>query len=117
LIDYLLVAIYSKSVGKISQRFFYASLISTLYFSVLECGCLFIFSFSSFFFNRRKAFKIAMKVTPTSANTASHIVAIPSAPIKRKIAFTTKAKIIFSHTITFVFLAIFIALVTAVGLS
>ena len=58
-----------------------------------------------------------MKVTPTSANTASHIVAIPSAPIKRKIAFTTKAKIIFSHTITFVFLAIFIALVTAVGLS
>ena len=37
-------------------------------------------------------FKIAMTDTPTSANTASHILAIPNAPSISTIAFYTKCK-------------------------
>ena len=40
-------------------------------------------------------FNIAINATPTSANTASHIVAIPNAPNIKTIALTPKAKIIF----------------------
>lgn len=57
----------------------------------------------------RVAFKIANTDTPTSANTASHIVAIPNAPRVKKMALTPNAKIIFCHTIFFVKLEISMA--------
>ena len=41
------------------------------------------------------AFKIANNATPTSANTASHIVARPPAPKTSTTAFTPKASAIF----------------------
>ena len=41
---------------------------------------------------------MATNETPTSANTASHIVAKPMAPKMRKIPFTPKARPIFCHT-------------------
>ena len=52
-------------------------------------------------------FKIAMTDTPTSANTASHILAIPNAPSISTIAFTPSANTIFWCTMESVFLAIF----------
>ena len=45
------------------------------------------------------AFNTAIKATPTSANTASHILAKPVAPKIITIIFIPKANIIFCHTI------------------
>lgn len=50
-------------------------------------------------FRALMAFKIAITDTPTSANTASHILAAPKAPIARTINFTPRAKTIFCITI------------------
>ena len=47
----------------------------------------------------RIAFSIAISDTPTSANTASHIVASPPAPRIRTMPFTANANVIFCHTI------------------
>ena len=55
------------------------------------------------------AFRIAMTATPTSAKTASHIVAIPIAPRMSTNALTTSANMMFSLTITRVFFAILTA--------
>lgn len=51
------------------------------------------------------ALRIAITATPTSPNTASHIVAIPIAPRERIMALTPNAKTIFCQTIIRVFLA------------
>lgn len=58
-------------------------------------------SYFSFFclgftYSARIAFKMAITATPTSANTASHIFAKPSAPNNRMAAFTAKANTMFS---------------------
>ena len=45
------------------------------------------------------AFNIANNATPTSANTASHIVAKPPAPNIKTTTLTPKAKMIFCQTI------------------
>ena len=46
-----------------------------------------------FFTNRvRIAFNTAITITPTSANIATHIFAMPSAPSSRQISFTPIAK-------------------------
>ncbi len=58
-------------------------------------------------FNVRIAFKIAITETPTSANTASHILATPNAPRSSTSAFIKSAKTIFCFTILKVFLEIF----------
>jgi hypothetical protein len=63
------------------------------------------------------AFNIAKKATPTSANTASHMVANPPAPNKSTIALTTKAKPIFWYTTFFVAFAILIAATILLGSS
>ncbi|AIG97011.1 cadmium-translocating P-type ATPase [Archaeoglobus fulgidus DSM 8774] len=62
-------------------------------------------------------FITAISVTPTSANTASHIVAIPIAPRLMKNPFTAKARTMFSHTTFCVLFASLIALATFDGLS
>src|SRR5690606_18066468 len=63
------------------------------------------------------AFNIANNATPTSANTASHIVANPPAPSINTMAFTPNAKAIFCQTIFFVCLPILIAIGILLGLS
>ena len=45
------------------------------------------------------AFRIASKATPTSANTASHMVAMPTAPNSNTASFTPKARMMFCQTI------------------
>lgn len=60
----------------------------------------FIFWFGMIYFYHsircnRTAFKIANNATPTSANTAAHIVAKPLAPNISTIIFTPNAKVIF----------------------
>jgi len=50
------------------------------------------------------AFKTAIKATPTSANTAAHMVARPKAPRANTNTLTPRAKEMFSHTIRRVFL-------------
>ncbi len=52
------------------------------------------------------ALKTAMRATPTSANTASHIVASPRIPSPIKDSLTARAKIMFCQTILCVLLAI-----------
>ena len=52
---------------------------------------------------------MAIMVTPTSANTAVHIFAIPNVPSTMIITFTPSAKIIFCHSILLVFFDTFIA--------
>ena len=47
-----------------------------------------------------------MTETPTSAKTASHILAAPKAPSSNTIAFTPSAKTMFCFTIDSVFLEI-----------
>ena len=47
-----------------------------------------------------------MTETPTSAKTASHILAAPKAPSSNTIAFTPSAKTMFCFTINSVFLEI-----------
>jgi hypothetical protein len=51
------------------------------------------------------AFNMVSRATPTSANTASHMVAIPKAPRIKKAPLTPSAKKILFHTIARVFLA------------
>ena len=63
------------------------------------------------------ALSIARKATPTSAKTASHIVAIPIAPKIITMIFTPKAKPIFCQTIRRVERPIFIALAIFEGWS
>lgn len=63
------------------------------------------------------AFNIAKNATPTSANTASHIVAIPPAPKMSTMALTPKARVMFCHTIRRVERPILIALPTLLGWS
>lgn len=57
----------------------------------------------------RIAFMTAMTMTPTSANTASHIVNTPTAERIRTTAFTTRLNVIFCFTIPSVRLAILTA--------
>ena len=63
------------------------------------------------------AFNIANNATPTSAKTASHIVAKPPAPNIRTITFTPNANMIFCQTILRVERLILIALTTFEGWS
>lgn len=61
-------------------------------------------SFMIFFvFSARIAFKIAITETPTSAKTASHIFAMPSAPRSKTRSFTPNAKTMFCRTMRSVF--------------
>ena len=60
---------------------------------------------------------MANRATPTSANTASHMVAKPPAPRINTIAFTTNAIVIFCHTIFFVCFPMFIAIGILDGMS
>ena len=46
-------------------------------------------------FSARMAFRMASTITPTSANTASHILAMPSAPSTSTSAFTASANTMF----------------------
>ena len=62
-------------------------------------------------------FNIANKATPTSANTASHMVANPPAPNINTRILTVIAKLIFCHTIFLVCLPIIIAIGILLGLS
>ena len=57
----------------------------------------------------RAAFRTAITDTPTSANTAAHIVANPAAPKIRTPNFTARDSIIFWRTIVSVFFDIFMA--------
>ena len=54
------------------------------------------------FFCILTALSIANRATPTSANTASHKVAMPIAPIIKTITLTPIAKTMFCQTIRFV---------------
>src|SRR3989337_1213053 len=54
----------------------------------------------------RVAFNIAIRATPISPNTASHIEAIPTAPSRIKTPFTESENIKFCQTIFRVFRAI-----------
>ena len=65
----------------------------------------------------RIAFSIAITETPTSANTASHIFAIPAAPSMRTRALTARANTMFCFTILSVFLAILTTVAIFAGLS
>ena len=60
---------------------------------------------------------MASKATPTSANMASHIVAIPPAPNSNTNNFTPNAIDIFCHTVRWVCFPIFIASATLLGWS
>ena len=62
-----------------------------------------------YFFKVLKAFNVAKTVTPTSANTASHIFAIPKNTNNSTSILTPIANVIFSFEILIVFLAVFIA--------
>ncbi len=48
------------------------------------------------YLNALTALSTAITITPTSANTAAHILAIPSAPKTRQSALIASAKTIFS---------------------
>ena len=61
------------------------------------------------------ALSTAIKATPTSANTASHILDAPNAVATKTITFTPNANIIFCHTILLVFLDIAIAFAIWLG--
>lgn len=74
-------------------------------------------TYSHFIFCNRIAFNIAKSATPTSANTASHIVAKPPAPRIRTISFTPNAKPMFCHTILRVESPIFTARAILLGWS
>lgn len=59
--------------------------------------------YNFFVFNARKEFNTAMTVTPTSANTASHMVATPNALSTSTMAFIDKASQMFCFAILNVF--------------
>ncbi len=79
--------------------------------------CPVIFRILYLVFMTRMAFKTAETVTPTSAKTASQMVAIPPAPRRSTTALMPIAKTIFCQTIFRVLLAIFIALTIFEGSS
>ena len=59
-------------------------------------GPEFLFLIGNYFARMaRMAFRMARKETPTSAKTASHILARPMAPMTSMIAFTLNAKMMF----------------------
>ncbi|AAO36462.1 NAD-dependent DNA ligase [Clostridium tetani E88] len=62
-------------------------------------------------------FSTAINVTPTSANTAAHILANPNAPKESTTNLIPKENIIFSQTIFLVLLAISIPFIILKGLS
>ena len=66
-------------------------------------------------YRQRMALRMAKNATPTSANTASHMGALPSAPITRTMAFTVRAKTMFSRTIRTVLRAMRMAVAILVG--
>ena len=65
----------------------------------------------------RVEFATAARAVPISANTASHMVAIPYAPNSMKMPLTVNASMIFCHTIRRVCLAIATASVIFMGES
>ena len=54
-----------------------------------------LFFYRFFTFNARIEFSTARVITPTSANMANHIFAIPTAPSPRQMNFTLSANAIF----------------------
>ena len=95
---------YARKISKICLLF---AKIPFLYHIIYLS--LFNFLFYNFILNALVAFSTASTITPTSANIATHILAIPSAPSTRQIAFIANAKIMFSLTISSVLFDIFIA--------
>ena len=66
---------------------------------------------------QRIAFRMAMIATPTSANTASHMLAMPSAAKMSTMSFTPSAKMMFCQAMLIVLRAMRMARAMLEGLS